>query len=233
MKLTRGSQFSVKGKVSTTSKVNPSPSWFDVDQMWRGSISNLKSSENITEDLIKESIKELESAMAESKRILVERDNEIARLRAFIENNKLCSGSGKNLNDDNDDEDKRHLELVKELRETQKENIRLSKKIHELELNHSHEVASLKNLQQAPPIWQLEATTPTNRPECTCFCGTVCKALRDLVEAREHLESTKTKYENLKKRVKEFKRQAGVEQQNKSMHRMIRDEERMSNCSLQ
>jgi len=230
-KLVRGNQFSLKGNGNSVAAPNSSPSWIDVDQMWRGSMSNLRSSENITEDLIKESIKDLESAMAESKRMLVERDDEIERLRAFIENNKLCAG--KTSNDDEEGEE-RHFELVNELRETQRENIKLSKMIHEMELNHSHEVASLKNKQQAPPIWQLEDDTPlTNRPECTCYCGTVCKALRDLVEAREHLDSTKTKYENLKKRVKEFKRQTGMEQQNKSVHRVLRDEERISNCSIQ
>lgn len=207
---------------------------FDIDQMWRGSISNLKSSENITDDLIKESIQELEKAMSESKKMLQERDAEIARLRQFIENNKLGGGGGRDSQQDDDEREKeeevRHAELLKQLQETQKRNSTLEKQIHKLELDHSREIHDLKMQQnhQTPAIWHLD--TPDSRPECTCYCGTVCKALRDLVDAREQLEITKTKYEGLKKRVREFRKQAEVQQ---NMRYPLRDDDRLSSCSIQ
>ncbi|XP_066933717.1 uncharacterized protein [Clytia hemisphaerica] len=209
-------------------------SLLDIDQMWRGSISNLKSSENITEDLIKESIKELEAAMSESKRMLVSRDEEIARLRLFIENNKL---NGRADDEEQErEEEARHTELVKQLNETQIMNSKLEKKIHELELTHSKEMHRLKEENQSPPVWHLEEPS-SKRPECTCYCGTVCKALKDLVEARDHLDKTKTKYDNLKKRVREFRQQAELEQKNRNMRNhggsFLRDEDRMSSCSIQ
>ena len=208
---------------------------FDIDQMWRGSISNLKSSENITEDLIKESILELEQAMGETKRMLQERDSEIVRLRQFIENNKM-GGSGRSSQHDDDEKEKeeevRHTELIKQLEETQKRNSSLEKQIHNLELNHSREIHDLKiQLNQTPALWNLD--TPDSRPECTCYCGTVCKALKDLVDAREQLENTKTKYEGLKKRVREFRRQAEIQQNNRTLRQFPRDDERLSSCSIQ
>ena len=235
----RSSSIKIDGGGSMSQIVATKERLFDIDQMWRGSISNLKSSENITEDLIKESIQELEKAMSESKKMLQERDEEIARLRQFIENNKLGGkggGSGRNFQQHEDDEERereeevRHSELLKQLQETQKRNSTLEKQIHKLELDHSSEIHDLKMKQnhQAPAIWHLD--TPDSRPECTCYCGTVCKALRDLVEAREQLETTKTKYEGLKKRVREFRKQAEIQQ---NMRYPLRDDDRLSNCSIQ
>lgn len=217
----------------STLSIIPEPQ-YNFDLMWKGSVSNLMSSENITEDLIKESINELELAMQESKRMLVERDNEILRLRAYIENNKLaaetasCESSKGNGNS-----------LLQQLEESERRNSLLERQLREIKLSHSQEIAQLKNEQKAPPIWHIEDIG--NHPECTCYCGSVCKALRDLVETKQSLETTKSKYDNLKKRVKEFRRQAGLDQRNKNTfdnggvggeNSFGRNDER-SSCSIQ
>lgn len=230
----RSSTAKVHGS-STTANSTTTERWFDIDQMWRGSISNLKSSENITEDLIKESIRDLEQAMGESKKMLQERDAEIARLRLFIDNNELGGRRGRSQEEEKEkerEEEVRHTELLAQLHETEKRNSSLEKQIHKLELDHSREIHDLKmQHNQTPAIWNLD--TPDSRPECTCYCGTVCKALNDLVDSREQLEITKSKYEGLKKRVREFRRQTELQQKNQSLRQLSRDDERMTNCSIQ
>lgn len=221
------------------------PDQYNFDMMWKGSVSNLMSSENITEDLIKESIKELELAMQESKRMLVERDDEILRLREHIDNNKLALETSSCPNSSNISggygDGYTQQSILKQLEESENRNALLEKRLHDVQLAHSQEITRLKNEQKAPPIWHIEDVGSNSRPECTCHCGSVCKALHDLVETKQSLEHTKAKYDNLKKRVKEFRRHNGLDQQrnknafgngvNSGNYGQVNDDR--SSCSIQ
>ncbi|XP_057309864.1 uncharacterized protein LOC130647874 [Hydractinia symbiolongicarpus] len=187
---------------------------YTFDDLWRGSVSNLMSSENITEDLIKESIKELESAMQESKRMLTERDDEITRLREFIENNKL-----EKERHDNDDK-------TEELEKLQKSIVELECEISELKIKHARELDAI----QKQNSFSLPSNSRNDIPECTCYCGRVCKALHDLCETKKCLETTKAKYDNLKKRVREFRKQA---EDHRNASQLDYEEEKATSCAIQ
>ena len=183
---------------------------YNFDALWRGSVNNLLSSENITQDLITESIKELELAMQESKRMLAERDTEILRLREVIENNKKSEVV---------EENKDFSELFEK---SQKRIVDLECEISEMKVKHSKEKTELKTRQNHifPPLQRAQ-----NNPECNC--GSVCKSFQDLRETKQKFEEAKAKYENLKRKVREFRKQAEINE------RLNREEEKSSTCTIQ
>lgn len=190
---------------------------YDFDNAWKGSVSNLMSTENITEDLIKESIKELENAMNESKRMLAERDEEILRLREVIENNHC---NEKMSFDDS---------IFEQYEKSQKRILELEKEIAQLKIKHSKELEeSRRKLTQQNEKWSNQIKHGI--PECTCYCGSVCQALNDLKEMKKTHEQTKNKYETLRRKVREFKKQAEENQQ-----QILRShfEEEKSACVIQ
>ena len=192
---------------------------YSFDALWKGSINNLMSSENLTQDLISESIKELENAMQESKRMLVDRDNEIVRLREIIENNKKHEEV---------DESKCSEHVLEEFEKSQKQIIDLECEISRLKVKHLTEIKELKETNQKsafPPF-----RTRDNKSECTCFCGSACKALNDLSETKKSLENTKSKYEGLKRKVREFRNQTELNHRNALNHE---EQQKGSSCSLQ
>ena len=191
------------------------PNLYNFDALWKGSVSNLMSSENITEDLIKESIRELENAMQESRRMLIDRDDEIVKLRLYIKNNKS------ELN-----EDEYYKKLANELKKSQETIVLLQCQVKELEQKQSNNA----NIKTRPePMQQLNLKN--NPLECTCECGSVCKALADLSETKRTLQTTKEKYDILKRKVREFRKQAEINHRNALRLSAVTEEK--SGCYLQ
>lgn len=209
-------------KSTTTMKSNISLTHFDhvgtydFDELWRGSVSNLMSSDNITEDLIKDSIKELENAMQESKRMLHERDEEIQKLREAMDTLKA---------EREREEDEKYPSILNEYKETQTRVMELECQLRQINIAHAHEVE------------QLRATCATQNKEsgtegCTCACGNGCQALADLNETKVHLETSRTKYENLKRKVREFRKQMEMEQKEEE-EKFNMEGKNMASCTLQ
>jgi len=197
--------------------VNNYDATYDFDELWRGSVSNLMSSENITEDLIKDSIKELENAMQESKRMLHERDVEIQKLRESMD--KLQKEKER-------DEDDKYPSILNDYKETQTRVMELECQLRELSVTHAQE------LQQLRANCSSEQLKETGTEGCTCACGNSCQALADLNETKKNLESARTKYENLKRKVREFRKQIELEQKEEE-EKYNMEGKNMSSCTLQ
>ena len=196
---------------------------YDFDAAWRGSVNNLMSSENITEDLVKESLKELEKAMQESKRMLVGRDDEIAQLRRQLEQAQMS-----NYEQLGQDED-----ILAHLEESQKRVLYLEKEMQKLKEEHQEDMRQLKMKSSHDGNNEMREKS---FPECTCYCGSVCKALSDLSDYKRKLDCTQKKYDNLKNRVKEFRKQAEIH--HRARHNSITNPtqgniDKASSCSIQ
>jgi len=192
-------------------------SQYEFDSMWRGSISNLMSCENITESLVKETVQELENAMNESKRMLVERDTEIERLREVIENNRSTEDDTPPVVDPH---------LLQQLEDSHKQIVELEKQISNLKAEQS------RHIQEKRKNDRHYSALNSGKVECTCYCGSVCKALVDLTELERNHEAIKIKYDTLKKKVREFRKHAEQQQQHENVLRDNYEGEK-TNCSIQ
>lgn len=203
------------------SKTNSNNKNFDIynfDELWRGSVSNLMSSENITEDLIAESIKELENAMQESKRMLHERDTEIQRLRENIDKLKQEREKGEN---------EMYPNILNDYKASQTRVAELECQIREINMKHSTEIEQIKTTQQHEQQQQQNSF-----PGCTCKCGLSCQAISDLNETKKNLETAKMKYDTLKRKVREFRKQMEMEQQEEE-ERINSEGKNITGCTLQ
>ncbi|XP_012562746.1 myosin-13 [Hydra vulgaris] len=218
------SSFQNRSGVSSQGFSSSKPNIYNFDALWKGSVSNLMSSENITEDLIKESIKELENAMQESRKMLIDRDDEIAKLRLYIKNN--------DINEDDNygklaDELKKSQETVA-LLECQIKELEQKNKIKELEQKNKTSITNTKtSITQEQKLQNFK----NNIFECTCGCGLECKALIDLLEAKQTLQKTKDKYDILKRKVREFRKQAEIN--HKNALRLSAPPEEKTGCYIQ
>ncbi|XP_065652089.1 uncharacterized protein LOC105847611 [Hydra vulgaris] len=209
------SSFQNRNAVSSQGFSSCKPNIYNFDALWKGSVSNLMSSENITEDLIKESIKELENAMQESRRMLIDRDEEIAKLRLYIKNNDI-------------NEDDNYEKLADELKKSQETVALLECQIKELEQKNKTSITNIKtSITQEQKLKNLK----NNIFECTCGCGFECKALIDLFEAKQTLQKTKEKYDILKRKVREFRKQAEIN--HKNALRLSAPPEEKTGCFIQ
>ena len=193
---------------SNGSKVGKLDATYDFDELWRGSVSNLMSSENITEDLIKDSIKELEGAMQESKRMLHERDIEIQKLRETMDRMKKEKEKS---------EDEKYPAILDDYKQTQARVMELECQLRQINQAHAQEVEQLRS--QSSNTKQL-------------VCGAGCQALEDLNETKRNLETTRMKYENLKRKVREFRKQIEQEQKEEE-EKFTLDGKNMSSCTIQ
>ncbi len=181
--------------------------------VWNGSLSSLMSCDNITESLVAESVKELEQALCESQNLLKERDNDITELRKQLQDCKIS------LNTDVE----RQEQLLKELKKSQQRVVDLE---NELSLQKSKE----KVAKEAKPKIQSINVSDTAYTECTCYCGSVCNALREINDVKKRLEQTEHKYVTLKRKIRE-KRKIEVEAQRRSMNMTVN--ERAPGCVVQ
>merc|ERR1712203_1001151 len=130
---------------------------YDFEELWRGSLTNLMSSDNITEDLIKDSLKELENAMQESKRMLHDRDEEIHKLRETID--KMKKEAEK-------EEDERYPTILKEYKETQTRVMELECQLRQINATHAQQIEQLTSAH----AHQMQGTG-AEVASCTCACG--------------------------------------------------------------
>ena len=207
----------VMAKESFFSKLRENNAQLNFSSIWQESMASLMSCDNITDDLVKEAMQELETALDESQRLLNDRDIEIAALRKALEESKqsfntdLC----------------KQEELLNELEKSQKRVLELES---ELRATKQKEQSSATKAQAA--ILQTINVGGADFPECTCYCGSVCNALREVAEVKKKLEITETKYANLKKKIRERRKAEAEMNQHRHLHKLT-VADRSPSCVIQ
>ncbi len=196
-------------------KFKESNSMMNISQVWNGSLSSLMSCDNLTENLVTESIKELEKALSESQRLLSERDKNILELRQALEDCKIT------MTTDVDKQEK----LLKELEKSHKKILDLENQLSEQKRKGTEETKKNEKSNQ-----QVINVSDTTYPECTCYCGSVCNALREINEVKRKLEQTEKKYTNLKRKIRE-RRKAEADAHRDSTRMTVN--ERSPGCIIQ
>ena len=192
-------------KESFFSKLRENNAQLNFSSIWQGSITSLMSCDNLTDDLVKEAMQELETALAESQKLLNARDTEIAELRRALED------SQHSLNTDLSKQE----ELLEELEKSQKRILELD---NELRKTKQNEQKTATKAQAA--ILQSIHVGDAAFPECTCYCGSMCNALREVGEVKKKLEITETKYANLKKKIRERRKAEAEMHQHRHIHKL-------------
>lgn len=140
------------------------------------------------ESLLRETISQLETALRESTKLLSQRDNEINSLRNDL---GICRGNGDN---------NVSVTLEEEVKSSQKRVIDLEKVIQQLQQDIAMYKAERENMS-------------TKEQDCdgsvsgqTCYCGSLCGAMKEMVELKKKLQVTEQKYSNLKRAFKSLER---------------------------
>ena len=204
-------------KDSFFSKLRENNAALNLSSIWQGSIASLMSCDNLTDDLVKEAMQELETALGESQKLLNDRDVEIAQLRQALQESKQSFSTDLNKQGD----------VLDELEQSQKRIIDLETELRETKLN---EEKSAKRAQAA--ILQSIHVGDAAFPECTCYCGSMCNALREVGEVKKQLEKTETKYANLKKKIRE-RRKAEAEMSHQRHVHKLTVADRSPGCVIQ
>ena len=185
------------------------------DSVWKGSLSSLVSTENLTEGLLKEAVQQLEKGLQDSQALLSQRDKEIEKLRQELETSKQAVHVDLSKQE----------ELLNELEESQKKVIELEDQISKLKRQLADNVRKVAELRESDPDENGEF------PECTCYCGSVCRALREVNDVKKQLETVERKYANLKQKIRERRKQAEAAQNRSSLRVTV--SERAPGCVLQ
>eukprot|EP00112_Aurelia_sp_Birch-Aquarium-sp1_P021643 Seg588.4 transcript_id=Seg588.4/GoldUCD/mRNA.D3Y31 product="hypothetical protein" protein_id=Seg588.4/GoldUCD/D3Y31 len=208
------------GKEEIFAKLRENNAMLNLSSIWQGSITSLMSCENLNDDLIKEAMQELETALGESQKLLSERDQEIAELREALEESKQSLHTDLN----------RQEGLLDELENSQKRIMDLEHELTELRKKEQN-----KQTQNQAAILQTINVSDKSFPECTCYCGSVCNALREVGEVKKKLELTEQKYANLKKKIRERRKaEAEMHHQHRSSNpHKLTVADRSPGCVLQ
>ena len=140
------------------------------------------------ESLLRETISQLESALGESTKLLAERDNEICSLRK-----DLGVGLGERANNVS-------VALDEEVKRSQKRVIDLEKVVQKLQ----QDVTMYKAERESLLLKEYgDCGIATGQ---TCYCGSLCGAMKEMVELKKKLQVTEQKYSNLKRAFKSLER---------------------------
>lgn len=139
--------------------------------------------------LLRETISQLETALCESTKLLAQRDNEINSLRNDLD-------SCRRNNDGNVS-----AALDEEVKNSQKRVLDLEKVIQQLQQDIAIYKAERESLLMNTD--QLEDGCATGQ---TCYCGSLCGAMKEMVELKTKLQVTEQKYSNLKRAFKSLER---------------------------
>lgn len=140
------------------------------------------------ESLLRETISQLETALRESTKLLAQRDNEINTLRNDL---GLCRG---------DRENNISATLEEEVKKSQMRVIDLEKVIQQLQ----QDIAMYKAEREALAAKEQEHEGGVAGQ--TCYCGSLCGAMKEMVELKKKLQVTEQKYSNLKRAFKSLER---------------------------
>ena len=138
--------------------------------------------------LLRETISQLETALRESTKLLSQRDNEINSLRNDL---GLCRG---------DRENNISATLEEEVKKSQMRVIDLEKVIQQLQQDIALYKAERESL--AAKEQEHEGSVAGQ----TCYCGSLCGAMKEMVELKKKLQVTEQKYSNLKRAFKSLER---------------------------
>lgn len=141
------------------------------------------------ESLLRETISQLESALRESTRLLSQRDNEINTLR-----NDLGLSRG-------DRDGNVSVTLEEEVKSSQKRVIDLEKVVQQLQQD-----ISMYKAERDSMLMKENAGDDGNVAGQTCYCGSLCGAMKEMVELKKKLQVTEQKYSNLKRAFKTLER---------------------------
>lgn len=136
------------------------------------------------DSLLRETITALEKALLESRRLLSQRDLEISALRGDLE---CMRGSG-------------DIESSSALGEEVKSS---QMKVLELEKVIQHLQQVIQTFQAKQDIHECEADYASSQ---TCYCGSLCGAMKEMLEVKRKLQQTEHKYSNLKKAFRQLEK---------------------------
>lgn len=140
------------------------------------------------ESLLRETISQLESALRESTKLLAQRDSEISSLR-----NSLGVSLGERASNVS-------VALDEEVKRSQKRVIDLEKVVQKLQ----QEITMYKVERESMLLKEFgDSTSATGQ---TCYCGSLCGAMKEMVELKKKLQVTEQKYSNLKRAFKTLER---------------------------
>jgi len=140
------------------------------------------------ETLLRETISQLESALRESTKLLSQRDEEINSLRNDLGISR--SGGDNNVS----------VTLEEEVKTSQKRVIDLEKVVQQLQQDITLYKAERENMLRN------ENADEGCVAGHTCYCGSLCGAMKELVELKKKLQITEQKYSNLKRAYKTLER---------------------------
>ena len=140
------------------------------------------------DSLLRETINQLETALRESTKLLSQRDNEINSLRNDL---GLCRGVREN---------NISATLEEEVKTSQKRVIDLEKVIQQLQQDITMYKAERESLTAKEQDHEGSVTGQT------CYCGSLCGAMKEMVELKKKLQVTEQKYSNLKRAFKSLER---------------------------
>lgn len=140
------------------------------------------------ESLLRETISQLESALRESTKLLAQRDSEINSLRSDL-------GISRGDRDSNVS-----VTLEEEVKSSQKRVIDLEKVVQQLQ----QDITMYKAERES--ILMKEKCDATSIVGQTCYCGSLCGAMKEMVELKKKLQITEQKYSNLKRAFKTLER---------------------------
>lgn len=148
-----------------------------------------ESSSSTVDDLLRDTISELQKALYESKRLLSERDGEINALRSQVEDmrksNTTCTS----------------VAIEDEFKKSQLKVIDLEKIVQKLQKD-----VSIQRSQRDDILKQTKENEATVNGGHTCYCGSICVAMKEVVDLKRKLHQTEQKYQHLKRNMRTMER---------------------------
>lgn len=144
------------------------------------------------DSILRDTISDLQKALVESKRLLAERDSEILSLRSEV------------------DEIRRNTEqtspcasvaIEEEFKRSQHKVIELEKTIQQLQVD-----ISIQRSHKNDILKQSKETEAKQNGGHTCYCGSMCIAMKEVVDLKRKLHQTEQKYVHLKRNMRTLER---------------------------
>ncbi|XP_020895419.1 uncharacterized protein LOC110234382 [Exaiptasia diaphana] len=141
--------------------------------------------------ILRDTISDLQKALYESKRLLSERDNEILSLRNEVEEMRRRTKSSPCTS----------VTIEEEFKKSQRKVIELEKTIQQLQAD-----ISTQRSQKNDILKQSQETEANQNGGHTCYCGSMCVAMKEVVDLKRKLHQTEQKYIHLKRNMRTMER---------------------------
>lgn len=142
--------------------------------------------------ILRDTVSDLQKALIESKRLLSERDSEILSLRSEVDEMRRSAAHTSPCTS---------VAIGEEFKKSQYKVLELEKTIQQLQKD-----ISIQRSQRNDILKQSMESEANQNGDHTCYCGSMCIAMKEVVDLKRKLHQTEQKYVHLKRNMRTMER---------------------------